>query len=58
MEDIGTIAFDGMFFFVETPRNRIPILPGIFYRDEHPSYHKEIDEKMELMLKIELRELK
>lgn len=37
---------------------RISILPGIYYHDEDPSYHKGVDAKMKLKLKMELRELK
>lgn len=39
------------------PLMRIFILAGIYCRDEDPSYHKGVDEKIKLKLKMELREL-
>lgn len=36
---------------------KISILPGIYYHHEDPSYHKGVEEKMKLKLKMELREL-
>lgn len=40
------------------PLMRIFILAGIDYRDEDPSYHKGVDEKIKLKSKMELREFK